>query len=90
MEENIKCIADHFKLDAQELKAVEECMELAQAILKHRGERTVETWDHVMEEIADVEIMIAQIKYLMEGNDAVWSWRKYKIERTLQRISDSK
>lgn len=60
----------------QQLKAVEELSELIQAIM-----RALEGDKHnVEEEIADVEIMLTQLK-IMYNMAKVDEWRKFKINK---------
>ena len=68
----------------QEEMAVEECSELIQAIShKHRGRE-----HNIVEEIADVEIMLEQLKIINDCHDEVAAIRKRKIERLFERIFD--
>lgn len=61
---------------------VEEMSELTQAISKRK--RGLE--HNIAEEIADVEIMLSQIKlYLDLGND-IYKWKNYKYERMLKKL----
>lgn len=66
----------------QEIVAIEECSELIQAIThKHRGRK-----HNLAEEIADVEIMLEQLKIINGCTDEVEQVKKYKIERLLHRL----
>lgn len=68
----------------QECQAIEECAELIQAINhKHRGRE-----HNIAEEIADVEIMLEQLKIINDCADAVQEFRKAKIDRLYQRVFD--
>ena len=76
-------------------KAVEELGELIVAIQKLRTEKDPdegqagELIDHVAEEVADVEIMLDQIKLMMEdGEDAVGSWKVFKLLRLNKRMQE--
>ncbi|QIB68243.1 hypothetical protein Ami103574_02465 [Aminipila butyrica] len=87
MKEQLEKIADHYGKDAQAVQCVEELNELAAAILKYRKRRFSEEFDHVIEEIADVEIMLEQIKYLYGiGSDFIDEIKQEKIDRQLARI----
>lgn len=67
---------------AQEEVAVEECAELIQAIThKHRGRA-----HNIAEEIADVEIMLQQLKIINNCSVAVDLIHKQKIERLYKRL----
>lgn len=80
--EDLKYIADHYGLEHQLGKCKEELGELIEAI-DSLDERAI------IEEIADVEIMISQIKYLRDiPDEQVDVIKKYKIQRQLQRIEN--
>lgn len=69
---------------AQEGVAIEECAELIQAIShKHRGRE-----HNIAEEIADVEIMLEQLKIINDCANEVETIKKSKIERLYQRVFD--
>ena len=91
-------IADCYGYEAQSNQLIEECAELIQAINKHKrvmhNRQSVnmtlkETINNVSEEIADVEIMLAQIKYLLGINEQyIDTIKEMKINRTSQRIEE--
>lgn len=56
---------------------VEEMSELIQAISKRK--RGLE--HNIPEEIADVEIMLSQIKFYLDLGDEVYKWKNFKYER---------
>jgi NTP pyrophosphatase (non-canonical NTP hydrolase) len=73
-----------FGVRAQEEVAIEECSELIQAIShKHRGRE-----HNIAEEIADVEIMLEQLKIIQGCHNEVENIKKRKIERLYDRICD--
>jgi NTP pyrophosphatase (non-canonical NTP hydrolase) len=78
--EDLKHIADHYGKEHQLEKCKEELNELIEAI-DSRDEESVK------EEIADVEIMINQVKYLMCAERLVELYKDYKIQRQLTRIA---
>lgn len=79
---DLKYIADHYGLEHQLGKCKEELGELIEAI-DSLDERAI------IEEVADVEIMISQIKYLRDiPDEQVDVIKKYKIQRQLQRIEN--
>ena len=92
MNEAIRKIADHYGLIPQLNVATEELAELIQAIARFRrvDERDMlelaRRKNLVAEEIADVEVMLAQIKYLMKIDERVEAVAKYEIERQLKRM----
>lgn len=95
MEKNIKRIADHYGLKKQQRQLSEECAELIQATSKYM--RYLENscalsnaWEYITNivgEVADVEIMLEQIKYLLNiDKEAVEKIKQSKLERQLARI----
>ena len=66
----------------QENMAIEECAELIQAInKKHRGMQ-----HNIPEEIADVEIMLEQLKIANECHEEVETIRREKVDRLFTNI----
>lgn len=61
---NLNTIVETYGNDAQEDMAIEECSELVKAILKFRrsDEKTAEMREAVIDEIADVQIMLTQLE----------------------------
>ena len=74
--------------------AIEEMAELTKAIVKIRRvaddyEKTQAALDNLLEEIADVDIMIDQLK-IMRGPKRVEEYRKKKLERLERRLKDDR
>ena len=87
MNEDYKKIADHYGLRKQLWQTVEEMAELTQVICK-TGRYDMDTVrDHLVEEVADVSIMIDQIVYLL-GDNMIAKIREEKINRQLERIKN--
>lgn len=83
--DKIRYIADHYGKEKQLDMLIEECAELIQAISKYnRGK----SFNCVAEEIADVEIMIEQIKYLFLCGEDVAKIKEQKIDRQIKRIEE--
>ena len=81
-------IVECYGSDNQQDKAIEECSELIQAICKYK-----ETLDHVeniVDEIADVEIMLNQLKIIFDCFGEVEDRIDFKINRQLERIASLK
>lgn len=80
---------DTYGPNAQKLKAIEELGELIQAIAKY--ENGIGYRASVIEEIADVEIMLEQLKliYFITENE-VETVKEYKVERLNQRLTQTK
>lgn len=87
----IKMIADKYGRAKQSVKAMEEMAELTQAICKLKEHPAIhpendKRYMDVLEEIADVEIMIEQLKYLY-GEKEVEEIIEYKLDRQIERMS---
>ncbi|WP_206460221.1 hypothetical protein [Anaerovorax sp. IOR16] len=87
----IKYIADYYGCEKQSNKAIEELNELAVAIAHYQKYWGSEKRENLIEEIADVEIMIEQIKYLHGINQSdIDAVKEYKIQRTIDKIGGAK
>ena len=84
--EIIHTIADHYGWEHQCIKAIEECSEL-QKELSHYALHEKQNITALIDEIADVEIMLAQLKYLRGIEYSVQERKAYKIARQIKRIS---
>lgn len=92
MDDRLKTIADYYGLGSQLNILQEELSELIQAVSKYRrGDQS-----HILEEIADVEIMLDQVKYLL-GNpeiprsliyESIQGIKEDKLKRQLGRIQE--
>lgn len=81
-------IIEHYGVDIQKDIAIEECSELIQAICKHkRGSGKLED---IVDEIADVEIMMNQLKIIFDCFGEVEDRIDFKIKRQLERIANEK
>lgn len=77
---------DTYGDEAQEELAIEECAELIQAINhKHRGRE-----HNIAEEIADVEIMLEQLKIINNCGEEVKNIRREKVVRLYSRIMNGR
>lgn len=70
--------------------AIEECSELVKAILKLRrsDEKTAETREAVIDEIADVQIMLSQLEIIFNCVAEVEDRIDFKINRQMGRIKE--
>lgn len=91
IDERLKQIADHYGLDEQLNILQEECAELIQAASKYRRTKS----PVIIEEMADVYIMLAQIVYLLtkktvivDVEDSIALIMEKKIRRQLERIKE--
>ena len=82
----IKTIADHYGIKKQMRQLAEECSELAvEASHSARKGTTVK----IIEEMADVEIMVEQIIYLAKiDRKDIEECIQYKLERQMKRIEE--
>lgn len=99
---NIMAIAEHYGYDSQSRQLIEEMAELTVAINKlwrvekfcdRKNIMDVKGFSYpevkeIIEEIADVEIMLSQIKYLLDCNEEVEQEKERKILRQLERMKE--
>lgn len=89
MKKEIIEIAEHFGYEAQKNMLIEEQAELIQALNKYDRTKTEETFGNIIEEMADVELMIGQVKYLLDINqDAIDEIKEEKIKRIKEKIRE--
>lgn len=93
--------AKYYGYEAQSNQLVEELFEL-QAVNKYRrvetglGQPVAEdkkaiARDNLVEEIADVELMLEQVKYLLQiPEDEILAVKTFKVNRTRERMENSK
>lgn len=87
-EEKLRTIANAYGLERQLRKLMEECGELVAAAAKHAPD-DCNTKDHLLEEMADVRIMIKQMEYLLDMQDAVQEYIEEKIDRQIGRMREA-
>lgn len=98
MERNdaLKKIIDTYGNQSQIDIAIEEMSELTKALMKYRrmeaaGSETMDVWaDGVAEEMADVSIMLEQLKMIFKNEFSVDKFIDYKINRQIKRINERK
>lgn len=91
-------IARRFGLCDRENLMIEEMSELTQAICKckrirnylspDKGDKMEVVTDNLIEEIADVKLVLEQLIYLLGCENAVTAVENQKIQRTLERIGE--
>lgn len=95
MDKRLSDIALFHGLDEQLEQTIEECAELILAIKKYKryGNKDdgFDTYylAQVGEEVVDVEIMVKQLKILIEGFDFE-TWTTHQIEKELERMKEAK
>lgn len=83
-QKTLAAAVDTFGAENQKWVFMGECGELFDAMADHRRGRC--GVDHVAEEIADVEIMLEQLKMIYGCHDAVRVWRRKKLKRLWLRL----
>ena len=90
---DLEKIADFYGIESQKLIAVEEMAELTQAVSKLNRAVTVgemeAAWDNFLEEIADVQIMIWQLRLFVDDKEVLERVNQ-KIDRQLAKIEERK
>lgn len=95
--EKIQFIAKKYGYDAQSRQCTEECAELIQAINKvwrnlGHGQSTTKKMetcvDNLIEELADVQIMVWQMIYLIGSIDIFDSIIDQKLDRTIANMKN--
>ena len=100
MQNDIKAIADHYGYEPQSRQLIEEMAELTIAINKYwrsvnaivqtpeRAWETDKAAKNIAEEIADVEIVLEQMKYMLGNSEVIEDIKQQKITRQLYRIKE--
>lgn len=85
MEKELLKIINYYGLRNQLKKLSEEIYELQEAILMDDGGE--DSYNHICEERADVEVLLQQIdKYFEINFNDIDAWRIKKINRTIERM----
>lgn len=81
MKEQLEAIIEHYGKDNQIRKAIEELDELKEALNENH------TKDHIIEEMADVLVMLTQLALIYDIDpEVVDDMMEYKIDRTIERM----
>lgn len=78
---DIQKIANYFGYERQKKKLLEELSELSCALYH-------DSFINILEELADVELMLEQVIYLLGRGEEVDRIKKYKVGRTLRMIGE--
>lgn len=95
LNENFKALADESILlwgtSAQIDMMIEECSELIQVLVKRGRKRNGSTKEDIINELVDVEIMLAQMKNIYGSDKDAWN-DSYcnKLQRLKKRVEESK
>ena len=84
MKDNLKKIIDYYGEEKQMIKAIEEMSELQKELCKTLIGK--ENRDSLIEEIADVQIMLDQLKLIVSDTE-LKTIMQNKIDRTIERIN---
>ena len=97
-EQKIQYIADHYGYEPQSRQLIEELSELIQAVCKHNrafgGKQLSESRecpekDAIIEEMADVTIMMSQLQYILGIGNLDLDYRiERKLNRQIERIKN--
>jgi len=85
---DLKTIISHYGKNKQILKAIEEMTELQKELCKSVISDDNNNIDNITEEMADVEVMLNQLKIIFENHQEVKKVINTKIERTKKRVFD--
>lgn len=87
---DLNTIVETYGSDKQEDMAIEECSELIKAILKFRRSNAKDSdlRDAVIDEIADVQIMLTQLGIIFNCVEEVNERIDFKIDRRMGRIKE--
>ena len=86
MIDEVKQIADHYGLENQFLQLIEEMAELIVVINHDRRNPNKQNLKNIIEELADVELCLQQVIYLLKARQLVNIMTAVKISRQLERI----
>lgn len=88
MDKELQQIAEHYGLRVQMRQLIEEMAELTQVICKAERYDLDTVREHLVEEVADVQVVLDQVIYLL-GDNRIEQIRAEKIARQKRRIEDA-
>ena len=86
-----KCvkIAEHYGLNTQEFQSISELMELGEVLTRRPGQRDSSWKGKLLDEMADVTIMIRQLRLLYDISDYDFNEKvNEKLDRQLERMKN--
>jgi Helix-turn-helix. len=87
MRDELVAVADYYGDEEQMIKSCEELSELIQAMIKHRTKKSEKSRKNLIGEMADTELMMTQVKYLLNiDQKEVTAVKEQKIKRQIKRI----
>lgn len=87
-ESKLLFLINHYGTLNQKLIAIEEMAELQKAIVKHIRQESEENINSVIEEIADVQVMLEQLKMIFSCKSKIDEIMDAKIDRQIKRVMD--
>lgn len=87
-ESKLLFLINHYGTLNQKLIAIEEMAELQKAIVKHIRQESEENMNAVIEEIADVQVMLEQLKMIFSCRSKIDEIMDAKIDRQIKRVMD--
>lgn len=88
MDKDLRNIAEYYGLRVQMRQLIEEMAELTQVICKAERYDLDTVREHLVEEVADVQVVLEQVIYLL-GDNRIEQIRAEKIARQKRRIEDA-
>lgn len=85
-ESKLLFLINHYGTLNQKLIAIEEMAELQKAIVKDIRQRNEESVEAAIEEIADVQVMLEQLKIIYSCRTKIDAIMDAKIERQIERV----
>ena len=79
---------NHFGIEKQKIQTTSELGELIRAITKHQLDPNLDRLVELSDEMADVEIMLKQLKKILKNKDMVARRTEYKLKRLKKYIQD--
>lgn len=80
--ELLGAVIESFGEEHQITKAIEEMSELQKELCKYlEGDQAEARVDHISEEMADLEILLAQMYFIFDNTGSVQKWRTAKLRR---------
>lgn len=87
-ESKLLFLINHYGTRMQQDIVIEELSELQKAIIKYRREPSDKTKEAVIEEIADVQVMLEQLKMIFSCKSKTDEIMDVKIDRQIKRVMD--
>lgn len=87
-ERKLLFLINHYGTLNQKLIAIEEMAELQKAIVKTIRQNSKENTEAIIEEIADVQVMLEQLKMIFSCRSKTDEIMDAKIDRQIKRVMD--